>query len=78
MIFSSDLPLALGKVLPDLSAHRLMDVLIQRCITGNPGEKKKNHDYRGLCKSFGCICAKDSKGFKTTWKKPKQNWIKPD
>lgn len=36
MINSTDLPFALGEVLLDLSAHRLMDVLVQGCITGNP------------------------------------------
>lgn len=41
MINITDLPLALGEVLLDLSAHRLMNVLVQCCITGNPGKNNK-------------------------------------
>lgn len=41
MISGTDLPLALGEVLLDLSAHRLVDVLVQCRITGNPGKTKQ-------------------------------------
>lgn len=46
MINSTDLPLALGKVLLDLSAHRLMDVLVQCCIAGNPGKNNKKKQQK--------------------------------
>lgn len=39
--FKTHLPLAFGKVLLDLSTDRLMDVLIQSCVSSDPDKDEK-------------------------------------
>lgn len=88
MISGTDLPLALGEVLLDLSAHRLVDVLVQCRITGDPGKTKTKQNKNDIILSvlssgiqvshLAVFLPRKAKALKPLGRRENKNWIEPD